>query len=233
VSEIPADCLPFDDDLSALIDAELDDGRAAEVRAHVESCPHCTRRLEALSGVDLALGELPIPEVSEDLSRRLEARLAPAAPVVLRPRQSVRRARRGWRVAGALAAAAAVGLVVLLGLPGEPPSPGPQVARAPTDVEPGVQVARAPTDVEPGVQVARAPTDVEPGFEGAPRAPDSFPERMGDGTPGIQLALAEEQLEDVALLLAVDDLAEPDDMGLVANLELVEMLVDLGPPEGV
>ena len=45
--------------------------------------------------------------------------------------------------------------------------------------------------------------------------------------------LSYEQLDDVAILLAVDELAEPDDMGLVANLELVEMLVDLGPPEGV
>lgn len=206
MSEIPADCLPFDADLSALMDAELDAGREAEVRAHVAGCPRCERRLAALGDVDRALADVPAPEVSADLSRRLAARLRgemPPAPIARRragtapPR--VERRGLGLRVAGALAAAAAVGLAVLLGLPGEEPGRRPQLAS------------------EPGPALVA----VEP-----------VSDRIDEGMPEPPPAFADEELEDLALVLALENLVEPDDIGLVANLELVELLVDLGPPEG-
>jgi len=243
VSKIPADCLPFEEDLSALIDAELDEWREAEVRAHVEACPRCAGRLEALSDVDRALGEVPVPEVPADLSRRLAARLASDAPVALRRRQLAsdapvaRRRRqpapRGLRVAGALAAAAAVALVVLLGLPGEPPERGPQLARAPAVTEP--RIAPEPTVAE--LEVAPEPAAVELEVARAPAvtervAVDPVPERIAEVMPELSPAFVDQELEDVALLLAVDELADSHDLGLVANLEFVEMLVDLGPPEG-
>jgi len=207
MSEIPADCLPFDEDLSALIDAELNAEREAEVRAHVEGCPRCALRLAALGNVDLALADVPAPEVPADLSRRLAARLASEAPrrAQTAPPGAERRGR-GLRVAGGLAAAAAVGLAVFLGLPDEEPERGPQLARAP--------VPAIPESLPMSVVV------------------DPVVERTAEVMPEPPSALADEDLEDLVLMLAVEKLAEPDDMGLVANLELVEMLVDLGLPEG-
>jgi anti-sigma factor RsiW len=217
VPEIPVDCLPFDEDLSALIDSELDEGREAEVRAHVETCSHCAGRLEALGSVDRALADIPVSEVPADLSRRLAARLATTgAPVVQRRRRAPPPARRWQRAAGALAAAAVVAVAVFLGLPGEPPQRSPRLALEPELAEP--RLALEPELAEPRVELA---------------AVDPVPKRRDEAGFERLPALADRDVDDVALLLAVAELAESDDRGLVANLELLEMLVDLGPPEGV
>ncbi|MCP4245280.1 MAG: hypothetical protein GY772_32490, partial [bacterium] len=157
--EIPVDCLPFDEDLSALIDSELDEGREAEVRAHVETCSHCAGRLEALGSVDRALADIPVSEVPADLSRRLAARLATTgAPVVQRRRRAPPPARRWQRAAGALAAAAVVAVAVFLGLPGEPPQRSPRLALEPELAEP--RLALEPELAEP--RLALEPELAEP-----------------------------------------------------------------------
>ena len=226
--EIPVDCLPFDEDLSALIDSELDEGREAEVRAHVETCSHCAGRLEALGSVDRALADIPVSEVPADLSRRLAARLATTgAPVVQRRRRAPPPARRWQRAAGALAAAAVVAVAVFLGLPGEPPQRSPRLALEPELAEP--RLALEPELAGP--QLALEPELAEPRVELA--AVDPVPKRRDEAGFERLPALADRDVDDVALLLAVAELAESDDRGLVANLELLEMLVDLGPPEGV
>ncbi len=237
--EIPVDCLPFDEDLSALIDSELDEGREAEVRAHVETCSHCAGRLEALGSVDRALADIPVSEVPADLSRRLAARLATTgAPVVQRRRRAPPPARRWQRAAGALAAAAVVAVAVFLGLPGEPPQRSPRLALEPELAEP--RLALEPELAEPRLALepelaepllALEPELAEPRVELA--AVDPVPKRRDEAGFERLPALADRDVDDVALLLAVAELAESDDRGLVANLELLEMLVDLGPPEGV
>ena len=248
--EIPVDCLPFDEDLSALIDSELDEGREAEVRAHVETCSHCAGRLEALGSVDRALADIPVSEVPADLSRRLAARLATTgAPVVQRRRRAPPPARRWQRAAGALAAAAVVAVAVFLGLPGEPPQRSPRLALEPELAEPRLalepelaepQLAAVPELAEPLLALepelaepllALEPELAEPRVELA--AVDPVPKRRDEAGFERLPALADRDVDDVALLLAVAELAESDDRGLVANLELLEMLVDLGPPEGV
>ncbi|MDP7570020.1 MAG: zf-HC2 domain-containing protein [Myxococcota bacterium] len=248
--EIPVDCLPFDEDLSALIDSELDEGREAEVRAHVETCSHCAGRLEALGSVDRALADIPVSEVPADLSRRLAARLATTgAPVVQRRRRAPPPARRWQRAAGALAAAAVVAVAVFLGLPGEPPQRSPRLALEPELAEPRLalepelaepQLALEPELAEP--QLAAVPELAEPLLALEPElaeprvelaAVDPVPKRRDEAGFERLPALADRDVDDVALLLAVAELAESDDRGLVANLELLEMLVDLGPPEGV
>jgi len=250
VPEIPVDCLPFDEDLSALIDSELDEGREAEVRAHVETCSHCAGRLEALGSVDRALADIPVSEVPADLSRRLAARLATTgAPVVQRRRRAPPPARRWQRAAGALAAAAVVAVAVFLGLPGEPPQRSPRLALEPELAEPRLalepelaepQLALEPELAEP--QLAAVPELAEPLLALEPElaeprvelaAVDPVPKRRDEAGFERLPALADRDVDDVALLLAVAELAESDDRGLVANLELLEMLVDLGPPEGV
>ncbi|HJO23862.1 MAG: zf-HC2 domain-containing protein [Myxococcota bacterium] len=248
--EIPVDCLPFDEDLSALIDSELDEGREAEVRAHVETCSHCAGRLEALGSVDRALADIPVSEVPADLSRRLAARLATTgAPVVQRRRRAPPPARRWQRAAGALAAAAVVAVAVFLGLPGEPPQRSPRLALEPELAEPRLalepelaepRLALEPELAEP--QLAAVPELAEPLLALEPElaeprvelaAVDPVPKRRDEAGFERLPALADRDVDDVALLLAVAELAESDDRGLVANLELLEMLVDLGPPEGV
>ena len=208
--ETPVGCRAFDEDLSALIDAELDARRVSEVRSHVAGCVRCAARLEALERVDRRLTEVSPPAVRSDLSERMAARLASEARPVPGPTPPPR-VRREWRAAGALAAAAVIGLAVWFGLPEDPTRPGPQIARLPDPPEP-VPAELAPAR-EPAGTVLPGERVVE--FAAAP-------------TPDV----GEEELDDAALLLAMDELADPDDLGLVANLELVELLVDLGLPEG-
>ena len=55
MSEIPATCLAYDEELSALIDGELSVEREAEVRAHLDACARCRSQVEELCNVDLTL----------------------------------------------------------------------------------------------------------------------------------------------------------------------------------
>jgi predicted anti-sigma-YlaC factor YlaD len=92
--------------LSALLDAELAAGPTAELSGHLEGCPECRRRMEALA-------------TARDLFRRLapEASRLPAAAILSRAGAAAqaaaarrRRARRWIPLAAALALAAALGL---------------------------------------------------------------------------------------------------------------------------
>lgn len=83
--------------LSALLDGELGDGEAADVRAHVTGCASCRADLAAVGEARAAVRALPWFDVP-DL-------------VVARLRRSPFR-RRPWMVAAAAAAGVAAGLVV-------------------------------------------------------------------------------------------------------------------------
>ena len=45
-------CLSFGEDLSALLDAELEAGREAELRAHLATCDTCRAHLASLASVN-------------------------------------------------------------------------------------------------------------------------------------------------------------------------------------
>jgi mycothiol system anti-sigma-R factor len=127
-------CEAYDEELSALLDGELSEERETEVRTHTASCPHCTRRLDALRGVDRLLASAPAPPVPHDLRARLDARIAAEArrrPPRARP---PRLRRLGRSALGFAAAAAAAVLALYLGVrTGETPledgAPAPQIAR--------------------------------------------------------------------------------------------------------
>ena len=70
------ECEGFAEDYSALLDGELDAGRAVQMRAHVEGCAYCEAELQALRNVDAMLRAAPAPEVPSDLHARLRARIA-------------------------------------------------------------------------------------------------------------------------------------------------------------
>jgi hypothetical protein len=137
MSEIAQGCAPFEADLSALLDGELDAPRAADVQAHADSCHDCARRLTALRSVDGELrrvAAVPVDPARLDAMRsalatsfRAEPRSAARAPIAARtapPR------RRHWLPPAALAATAAAAAMLLLTLRPDAPVVAPVVAPA-------------------------------------------------------------------------------------------------------
>jgi len=102
MNEVPARCAPFEEDLSALLDEQLDPRRASEVRAHLASCADCTQRQHALRGVDLALQRIAAAPVGAGQRVRMRPVLAPAQPAHRAPPR-----RRRWIAPAALVAPAA------------------------------------------------------------------------------------------------------------------------------
>ncbi|HET8538477.1 MAG TPA: hypothetical protein VFL83_01265 [Anaeromyxobacter sp.] len=97
-------------ELTRLIDGEVTENRAAELRTHAAACGACARELEAQRTL-VARVAAPVPGVPsegahEALSRRLDA--------AERPRDAVAPSRRAWAVGGLAAAALAVVVVVPL-----------------------------------------------------------------------------------------------------------------------
>jgi len=150
-----ATCRAFEEDLSALLDGELEPAREAEVRAHTAGCARCAAHLARLARVDEALRSLPDTETPADLAERLRMRLdeerrrssasaedrgrsldARQAPPSHRPQPR----RRHWIPFAATALAAALALYLVFGRPrpaGEEPTlaerertaPEPEIAR--------------------------------------------------------------------------------------------------------
>jgi len=89
--------------LSALLDDDLEAGRAAEVQGHVDTCDRCRQILEQLAAIREAAAGLeqlePAPATWFEIQRRIQQR---------------RRPRLAWLWAGVPAAAAAAVLVVVL-----------------------------------------------------------------------------------------------------------------------
>ncbi|HKJ23893.1 MAG TPA: zf-HC2 domain-containing protein [Myxococcota bacterium] len=151
----PEDRIPFEDDLSAYLDGELDAARAAELRAALERDPRLAARLEALRAVDARLRATPAPPVPGDLRARLQARIdaararpepAPARPT--RGRGAAPARRRRWRAAPAVAAAAVAAAIALVMLGRRPPDDLPpqrvaEGAPSPAPDAPAVDLAAA------------------------------------------------------------------------------------------
>ncbi|MCU0670703.1 MAG: zf-HC2 domain-containing protein, partial [Myxococcota bacterium] len=55
MSDVDPRCAPFEEDLSALLDGELEAVRAEVVREHAAACAACGRRVAALRAVDATL----------------------------------------------------------------------------------------------------------------------------------------------------------------------------------
>lgn len=202
MSEIPASCQPFDEDFSALLDGELSERREAELRAHLADCGGCARRLERLRAVDRVLAGLPAPAVPPALARRLSERLEARRP----PARRAARWLGGWAGA-ALAAAAALTLALWLSLRGERSS-APELARSAPPAEQRAPAPRpAPTPAASQLADRPAPEPQPVAVEGLEPLPE----------------------EDLALLLMLD---EVEDLDVLANLELLETLVELEPSGG-
>ncbi len=203
MTEIPAACLAYDDDLSALIDGELSAEREAEVRVHLDACARCRARIEELCNVDLALAAAELPAVPAELRQRLAARIArDAAEARPAPRRAApRRAfRRLAAPAAGLAAAAALALALYATLR---PAPTPEAPALVAGPEPRREA------VEPPVPVVPEPAPLELAREPAPD--------LGEAELD---ALAEEEL---AVVMELDTIQDYD---VIANLDLLERFLD-------
>jgi hypothetical protein len=223
-----AACVGYSEDLSALLDGELPPERETALRAHVEGCAACARRLAELGRVDLALSSTPLPAVPAQLRARLEQRIAAdAAPAERASRGGPGRAapprRRLYVPAAGLAAAAAAALYLVL-RPDEPSLPGAGPAQPPVAVIEPVAPAPAPAPPAERSEIARelpapSPPKAPPAAE--PTAP------VPRGAPAGQLAErdpSEQDLEELGLVLELDTL---QDLEVIANLDLLERLVAL------
>ena len=98
------------DALSALVDGELDPEEEATVRAHVAECPACADELEDIRRSRRVVRLLPGMDLPEDVTDRL---FTIGDPVV-----SVLASRR--RLAAAVAVAASIAALALIGGPADP-----------------------------------------------------------------------------------------------------------------
>lgn len=203
--ELAAICREIDEDLSALIDAELAPEREAEMRAHLDDCDRCAQRLQDLCNVDLALADLVAPTVAADLGQRLAARIAsdpgeesepvPDAASPKRSRTATPRQPQRWlrrRLTSAAVVAAAVLLAIVV------------ANRQSSEIDPDEsQLARTPPSMAPDVTLPEAATHVAD-FASLPD-------------------------EDLAVLFELDTV---EDLDVIANLELLEQLVAMEALEG-
>ena len=252
-------CPAFEADLSALLDEELAPERAAELRAHLETCDHCARRLEELCNVDLVLASLPAPEVASDLRAQLAGRIAEherrGALSAMSGRRAGHAAPRpppprtprwlGRRVAALAALAAAAVLAVFATLPsGETLRPtlrrsrGPRRRPFPHRV-PSRERSRAASRFSPSSgawspsrrswsrRLSRSPKPRGEIAEIPPAPREAAPVEIAETPPAAGLEDLSE--EDLAMLLVLDAV---EDLDVIANLELLEDLLELEGTEG-
>jgi hypothetical protein len=241
----PDPCAAWDEDLSALHDAELAPARESEVRAHVEGCERCSARLGALRRVDVLLAATPLPEVPESLREATLARTAEqtsrgsgagvARPAVPRRARGAapepdRRRRLRAPALGVAAAAAAALTLYLLGrpapevLPAGPPEP--PIADEPVPALP--PAPELPPGEPPPIQIVEPllPPPFPPPPE--PEVPEFVPELVAPEP--LLVDLEAEPPEDLAVVLFGAE--RPDDFDVIANLEILERLLELDEGRG-
>ncbi len=173
MNEIAERCAPFEADLSALLDGQLDAPRAGEVQSHADSCRDCAHRLAALRTVDGELrrvAAVPVDPARIDAMRSaLVARLRteqPANACAPVARRAPRRRRR-WLVPVTLTATAAAvaGLLLTLGPAAPVIAPIPEVVvAAPLAAKLRADAEVAASELHAGIQTpigASTPPDEE------------------------------------------------------------------------
>jgi len=225
VTERPLACPGWEADLSALIDGELDAARESALRAHLAGCEACAARLASLGRVDALLAATPLPEVSPALRERvLGLPGAEPAPV----RRAPPRRRRWLAPLAAAAAAAALALYLALRPPEGPAEPEPPLAEEPPRPEDLEPLEPPPTLIAEPMPPPAMPPPPEPEF---PRfAPElELPDGVLAGAPSeeepLLAELESEPVEDLAVVLFGAE--EPDDVDVIANLEILERLLAL------
>lgn len=95
--------------LSTFIDGELSGHELRVVREHVARCPHCALELEEVRRIKALIADMPAFEPSADFEDRLVMSVLGPEPVAARRRSALR-----W--SAGLAACAALGAFVTMGM---------------------------------------------------------------------------------------------------------------------
>lgn len=111
----------LDEDLSALLDGELDEARAGELRAMIAAEPALAARLAELESVGARLRELPLPSDTELLRAGLQQKIDAESRAGAAPSGGRSSSRAAW--AAGMSLAAALALYLVLG-PSRSSSPG-------------------------------------------------------------------------------------------------------------
>jgi anti-sigma factor RsiW len=98
---------PSEIEWSEYLDRETPAERTRQLEAHLQACPACRRQLEALQGVFSALEDVQPVALERDLAEAVLSKLAGSRRATPVP------SWRGWRLALAVQAAAAVALLVV------------------------------------------------------------------------------------------------------------------------
>jgi len=193
-------CRGVRDRLSEYLDGELPDPERASIAAHLSVCAGCREEAEGFRRAGEALRTLAAVEVAPDLTGDLHRRLAvPAA----------RRFRIGWVGAAAVAAGAAIGCLLWLGL--RTPAPGPP--------PPGTDVAAPQVVIEP-------PEPVLPLTEELPEA-ETLKEPY---RAPVQVAAISEETEQPTPVKADGTLSSVDEAALVLAEEMPVVPTDVEEP---
>ncbi|HYV85158.1 MAG TPA: zf-HC2 domain-containing protein [Patescibacteria group bacterium] len=186
------------DDLSALLDGELETGERDRVESHLAGCSGCRALLEDLRRLDAAVGAEAIPPVPPGLERRIRAGLGArtgGAPEAERSGRAT--VWRSWRASMPLAAAAslivAAAIWLLRPVPSEVPRPEtPQEqASRPEMSPPEPPVARGDERKKDAGASARAQSDAI-SRESAPPATRPVPP-AAEAAPGQNVASVDKQ----------------------------------------
>lgn len=243
--EDPMRCQVPEEDLSALVDGELSEARADELRRHVPGCARCAARVAAFERTNARLAALPSRPVPADLRARLQERIAAdressGAP---KPHRAPPPARRRWLASPALATAAAVAAAVALywGLvPADEVAPEIEIEQPRLAQEPAQAPAPVPDPLplvpEPlSPRLAEMPTPLpetpspDLGPEGVPPTHVAEAQSAPEVLPAPDAEFDPVPAEEVELALELDTI---EDLDVVANLELLEALVALGGGTG-
>lgn len=219
----------LDEQLSQLIDGELDAASARALRARVAQSPALARRLAELESVDEALRALPAPQVPSDLRLRLRARIGRVASEEAAPDPALvpasgavhvpRRRRPAWIAAAALAAS--VALVIVLALRGGPPGADPAA--------PETDVARAPAPAPGGEATSRAALADAAARDRATSDPGERVETAGSiasaaGDAPTTETVAPTRLEELVEATPDEELAIALDYDALRDFEIIDQL---------
>jgi anti-sigma factor RsiW len=197
-------CLSFGEDLSALLDGELEAGREEQVRAHLAACEACRAHLASLGSVNAGLRALVGRPVPANLEARLRARIAAerengAAQLASIVRSRPPAVRRLGATFGAVALAAAAALALYLGVVrNRGPVEAPSIVQAPVPESPHGQQSAVS-------QIAKSAPASERGTEPAPELDDASDEDLG-------------------VAVELDNLEDLDDLDVIANLPVLERM---------
>jgi len=242
--EDPMPCGVLEQDLSALVDGELAESRANELREHVSGCARCTARVDAFEAANVRLASLPVRSVPADLRARLQARIdaeeaESAAPdgrrTSLRPPPPT---RRRWLASPALATAAALAAAVALYwvlVPGDAIRPGTSELPPMAHEEPAPAPEPDPLPIRPepvAPQIAETPAPLPPELEAPQQAPPTevaVVPPAPEVSPSSDVEFDAVPAEEIELALELDTI---EDLDVIANLEVLEALVALSEGTG-